>query len=434
MVRVFYISVLTLLTLMVCGQSITKTFPLKWKRKIGITTYRTNIIEEDGYIYVGSNGNDANSDLDDLDGVYKIEAKTGKITESYGAQIMGDNDVTGIGLYEGKLYFGTDSYYFYCFDEKTGEELWKFRTPYDVESVPVISDLDNDGKSEVVFCVQHNGVYCLNADNGSVKWMLDSISSHQGNVAPLVVDCNNDGVLDVVCGFRGRPNSDKLAGFKMAHYGDYIMALNGENGMPIWSAPTGAGVHASPFLFEESGEKRIATLDSYGEFQVLDLKGVVIKSIGFGYSKYMSPVMFEGYLLLADYWIYIGDDAFEKQENGFNKLIDEKSPTHSGTMEGAQSATALVADVLGLGTQQFISVSESGDLYISDKNGKALKELEFPGGAEATPLIKDVDGDGKLEILIASLDGYLYCYETNSTGEVFYGQFRWVNSNAPIQP
>jgi outer membrane protein assembly factor BamB len=159
-------------------------FPIKWKSKIGITTYRTNILEEDGFIYIGSNGLNANSKNDNQDGVFKIKAKNGKIVNSYQSQFLGDNDVTAIALKDGKLYFGTDNYYFYCFDEKTGQELWKFRTPYDVESAPSIADLDNDGKDEVVFCVQQNGVYCLNTEDGSEKWKLDSLSSHAGNVAP----------------------------------------------------------------------------------------------------------------------------------------------------------------------------------------------------------------------------------------------------------
>lgn len=432
MVRLIYISLLALMGFGVSAQNITGTFPLKWKTKIGITTYRTNILEENGNVYVGSNGVDANADFDKMDGVYQINAKTGKINQTYKSQLLGDNDATGIALFEDRLFFGTDNYYFYCFDPNSGEELWKFKTPYDVESVPVITDLDGDSKAEVVFCVQGYGVYCLNAEDGAVKWVLDSISSHQGNVAPLVVDCNEDGVLDVVCGFRGAPNSTKTAGFKMAHYGDYLMALNGKSGHPIWGKSTGAGIHASPFLFKESGETRIASLDAYGEFQVLNLKGELIKDMGFGYNQYMSPVMYKENLLLSDYQIYLGDDAYEMQDNGFNKFIDEKSVSFSGTLSGATSATTVVADVLGTGEQQFISVSESGDMYISDESGATLKKMTFPKGAEATPLVKDVDGDGKLEILIASLDGYLYCYDTKSSGSVYYGQFRWSNNNMPI--
>lgn len=410
---------------------IKKMFPLKWKQSIGITTYRTNVIEENGFVYIGSNGNNANSDNDAKDGVYKLDAKTGKLITKYQAQILGDNDVTGIALKDGKLYFGTDNYYFYCFDEKTGVELWKFKTPYDVESVPVVTDLDADGSDEVVFCVQHHGLYCLDASSGNTVWILDSISSHQGNVAPLVVDCNGDGVFDVISAFRGMPESNALAGFKMAHYGDYLLAINGKNGLPIWQKSSGAGIHSSPFLFEEDGTYQIATLDSYGEFQILDLAGNMLKAVGFGYDKYMSPVIYEGWLLLSDYQIYLGNDAFELQEDGFNKLLDEKATEYEGKLTGTCSATTLVADVLGKGEQQFLSVSESGELYITNLKGENLAYLKLSAGAEATPLIKDVDGDGKLEILIACLDGSIYCFETNSQGSVNYGQFRWNNNNQP---
>jgi hypothetical protein len=92
----------------------------------------------------------------------------------------------------------------------------------------------------------------------------------------------------------------------------------------------------------------------------------------------------------------------------------------------------MVADILDLGSQQFISVSESGNMIIRSESGKVLKNISFPGGAEASVFIKDIDGDGLLEIIIASLDGNLYCYDTKSKGEVFYGQFRWNNQNVPL--
>jgi outer membrane protein assembly factor BamB len=431
MVRI--ISILIVVLAMMTGfsqKSINDVFKLKWKSKVGYTTYRTNIIEESGSIFVGSNGNDLNSDLDNLDGVIQIEAKTGKREFIYKSQLLGDNDVTGIALKNGMLYFGTDNYYFYCFDINTQNEVWKFKTPYDVESVPVIADLNSDGKDEVVFCVQHNGMYCLDASSGNPVWILDSISSHQGNVAPLVVDCNNDGVLDVIGGFRGMPNSSKTAGFKMAHYGDYLLAINGKDGTPIWSKSSGAGIHASPFLFKESGEKRIVSIDAYGELQVLNLKGELIKDMGFGYNMYMSPVMFEKSLLLADFRMDFGDEHFERTENGFNKFQTGEASENSAELKGNLSASALVADVLGTGEHQYISVSEEGEMSIMTKNGD-FQKIKIPSGSEATPLIKDVDGDGYLEILISSLDGYLYCYETKSKGDVFYGQFRWNNKNLP---
>lgn len=412
-------------------EELNEFFPLKWKTEIGITTYRTNIIEEDGFIFVGSNGKNANSDNDELDGVHQLEVKTGKLVQSFQSQFLGDNDVTGIALKEGKIYFGTDNFYFYCFDINNGKELWKYRTPYDVESAPCIADLDGDGKDEIIFCVQKNGMYCLNAEDGSEKWVLDSISSHDGNVSPLIIDCNGDGILDVIGGFRGMPKNSKLAGFKMDHYGDYLLALSGDDGQPIWSKSTGAGIHASPYIYIENGERRIVSLDAYGELQILNLKGELIKDMEFGYNKFMSPVMYGTRVCIASFIDDLSDSLYQIQENGFNKYIGNNPDDLDLKLKDKKSATTVIADVRGNGLFQFLAINESGILAMVNEDGSELEYFTFPAGAEATPLIKDIDGDGKLEILIASLDGNLYCYQTNSSGKVYYGQFRWNNLNVP---
>lgn len=124
---------------------VTTEFPLKWKTKIGITTYRTNMILHDGLLYISSNGKNRDSRLDELDGVYAIDPKTGAVKATYKVPFAGDNDVTGISIADNKLFFGTDNYYFFCFDLKTGRELWKRPLPYDVESAPVNADFDRDG-------------------------------------------------------------------------------------------------------------------------------------------------------------------------------------------------------------------------------------------------------------------------------------------------
>ncbi len=405
----------------------TSQFPLQWKTQIGVTTYRTNMLFHKGLIYIGSNGIARDNRNDKLDGVYAIDPKTGKVKTTYKVPFAGDDDVTGISIADNKLFFGTDNYYFFCFDLDSGQELWKYPLPYDVESVPAVEDFNGDGAKDVSFSVEGFGFYALNGQDGSVIWQQDSISSHSGNVPSLLVDVNGDGVKDIVNAGRGAANSDEIDGFKMAHYGDYHFALDGKTGGLLWLRETGAGVHTAPFLFTENGQQRIALLDSYGEFQVVDLQGNLLSHSGFGYGWFSSPVMTrDQHLLIGRYGMVYNDGVLESTEEYPVPYPGDKAVLNSVKMEDQViSATTMVADVLGKGTVQGIGVTEQGLLFIMKTDGTELMKLKLPGkGAEASVFVADTDGDGKLEILVADLDGYLYCFGTNSKGKVELGGFK----------
>lgn len=412
-------------------------FPVQWKTKIGVTTYRTNIVFRDGSIFIGSNGLDRNSRLDSLDGVFKLDGKTGKIQKQYASPLAGDNDVTGVAVDGNRLYCGSDNYDFYCYDVKTGVELWKFQTEYDVESAPVLADFNGDGKKDVFFSVEQHGFYALNGIDGSILWKNDSISSHNGNSAGLAVDINGDGVLDIISAVRGMPNTDALAGFKMAHYGDYHVAINGKNGQFLWICETGAGINSSPFLTKIGGTKYIAGLDTYGEFHLIDFNGKSVFANNFGYGHYMSPVISsKGMLCIGSSVIDINENVWAqyeyedyegnpvkyysfKEETDFldyNKVLEK--------VEGPTTASPVIADVMGRGVCQVLEPTEDGYISMIDENGKNPKVYKLPAGCEASLLVVDVDGDGKLEILVADLQGYLTCYSTNSKGKVDVSGFR----------
>lgn len=407
---------------------VTSQFPLQWKTKIGVTTYRTNMVYHNGLIYIGSNGESRDKLIDDLDGVYAIDPKSGAIKATYKVPFAGDNDVTGIAIADNKLFFGTDNYYFFCFDLSSGQELWKSPREYDVESAPVCEDVNTDGKKDVIFSVEGYGFYALNGVDGSQIWAQDSISSHNGNVPSLLIDINGDGVKDIVNAGRGAANSDEIDGFKMAHYGDYHIALNGKNGRLLWLRETGAGVHTSPYVYTVNGQQRVALLDCYGEFQVVDLQGNLLSKVGLGYGWFTSPVMTtDGHLIVGRFGIEYTDDVLETNENNPIPYPGSKADSYNVAMDDEQiiSATTMIGDVLGKGTQQAIGVTERGIMFIMSTEGKELMKLKLPGkGAEASVFIQDVDSDGKLEILVADLDGNLYCFSTNSKGKVEHGAFR----------
>lgn len=412
-----------------------KTFPLQWKTKIGFTTYRTNMIFYKGDIYIGSNGNDRNGRVDEMDGTVCLDAKTGKIKRLMVSPMAGDNDVTGIAVDDDKLYCGSDNFDFYCYDLGSGKELWKYAVPGDVESVPVLADFNGDGKKDVFFSVEGHGFYALNGLNGDLIWNNDSISSHNGNTAACAVDVNQDGVMDLITAVRGAPNSYALDGFKMAHYGDYHVAIDGKNGEFLWIAETGAGINSSPCLINFEGKQCVSVIDTYGEYHLLNLDGTELFQSNFGYDTFMSPVVnSKGILFLGPYCIdlssqYWSSEVRTNEETGETKTVTFFSGDHEGYEamtrdEGPWSASTVIADVYGNGKQEALTISEAGDVVIFEESGKTSKTYRVPAGAEASLFIKDIDGDGKLEILIADNDGYLSCYSTNSKGKAENGSFR----------
>lgn len=400
-------------------------FPVKWQAKIGVSTYRTNMVFHEGKIFIGSNGEDRNFKNDELDGVYEIDAKTGKILHHYQIPFLGDNDVNGVAIGDGKLFFGTDNYYFFCFDLKTKKEIWKFNTFYDIESVPQLADLNGDNILDVFFSVQEDYFYALNGASGELIWKNIDLSAYAGNVSALKYDLNNDGVFDFLTSGRGNANSDKVDGFKMAHYGDYNIAINGKTGETLWAAETGAGVHASPMIFKNGKQMEFAFLDCYGDFRTYNNQGKLIRYVNFGYDNFSSPSLSKDeFLVIGRGSLEFNSKAFYKKHDTLPFYITNEAKYESNPVEGRVSATTLIADVLATGSDQLIGVSEDGIVFISKTNGKKIENFKIPAGAEASIFIQDIDGDKFIEILIADLDGNLTCYKTKSKASPTVGKFR----------
>jgi outer membrane protein assembly factor BamB len=417
-------------------QEITEEFPLKWKVKIGVTTYRTNMVFHEGNIYVGSNGEDRNAKLDKLDGVYKVDAKLGTINHHFQTQLLGDNDVNGVVIGNGRIYFGGDDRHFYCFDLETKNEIWKRHVGFEVESCPVLADMNGDEKLDVIFNAEGSGLTVLDGITGKLIWFNDTITNHSGNMTPAVLDLNGDGTPDVVTAGRGKPNSSKIDTWKMSHYGDYHFALDGKTGNLVWVQESGAGIHASPCIRVKDQVITIAGLDAYGELTYIDHKGNQIFGASYGYDCFSSPILSKNDRLIVGSKNTISVTGIAPEyilthEEG-HTYITEDAPYKSIEMGGKLSATPVVADILGNGKLQMIVADESGNLVIADEDANELKRFKLTAGAEASCYIGDIDQDGQLELLVADLDGYLSCYDTKSAGEVFWGSYRGNKLNTGV--
>lgn len=131
-------------------------FPLKWKAKIGLSTFRTTLMYANGRVFAPSNGDSLGSLMDSSDGVYVINGKTGQIEKHIITGKGGDLDVNGIAIYGDRLFFGNDNNEFFSFNLQ-GESNWSISVNGDVEGAPAITDFDDDGQPDVVVATEAGG-------------------------------------------------------------------------------------------------------------------------------------------------------------------------------------------------------------------------------------------------------------------------------------
>ncbi|MCU0440031.1 MAG: PQQ-like beta-propeller repeat protein [Raineya sp.] len=440
------------------AQNIETVFPLKWKTKIGQTTYRTNILFNKNKIWVGSNGYTfVKNRVDDLDAVFSIDPKTGNILEkiipAWDTKEEPDTDINGIAIEGNKLYFATDAHILYCYDMVQKDFLWQYNAPSanfgdnygNIESCPLLIDLNNDAEKDIVITVRGRGIVALNGKNGKPLW-VNILSESDGAYlcSPVSVDVNNDKIPDIISGGWGLGTEDgENAGVNESH----LYALDGKNGKIIWEFNLGSGLKSSPVIVKKGQRTAIMVATTYSLVYMLGLDGKVLYGVDFqlpdkepyygGISGlYGTPVITpnETMLIGSSWWSSDQDGLWIAHllkanltgEEGV-KFVDKN--VRRFYTANRISASAVVGNITNKNWQIAIP-TEKGELLIYDEKTRSLERLKMPSGAECTPFLGDIDGDKKLELLIASYDGYLYCYELSvKKAKVFIGQFRQNNTN-----
>ncbi len=412
-------------------------FPLKWKTKIGGTTFKTNFVLHEGLLIVGSNGEHYRDwRIDKNSGVYFIDPTNGKILHRVADEGYGDMDVNGIVAENGRIFFGNDNEEFLCYDT-CGRQIWRVPVSGDVEAEPVLLDIDCDGTSEIIFGTETGEVAALDSRNGKAIWSFKIkdfngwnktdnrflfkigayVSNGRGFVSrPAVMDLNYDDVPDLI--FNCRDN--------------YTYAINGENGNLLWKFDHGEiwFLGNSPVTVQNGTRKNIYVLqnrrDKKGRDQLhfvqLNEKGILqeIYSSTWNCSVNYAPVLDANRLLSA-----ISDSlvSINIQSGSLTKFGISNSPffrNDNGFYKYYRVITArpLLFDILNSGDEQLIIVDEYGTLQVLDATSfQTLKVHSLSSGTETTPFIADIDDDGKLEMLISCYDGYFYCFSLkNSTG------------------
>jgi outer membrane protein assembly factor BamB len=384
------------------------TFTLKWKKRIGVTTFRSPILYHQNQVIIGSNGSKFDSVRDSFDGLYQLDSSTGKKVHHLISDQIGDRDVTGVALSRKAIYFGNDENQLVSISWN-GTVNWAISLAGDIESTPALEDIDSDGIPDILVGDESGSFYAINGKTGAILWSFQAEykphftypESRSFFSSAALTDINKDGVKDCVIGNR---NGD-------------VYAFNSKTGDLFWEYRTKhpSGIYSSPTI--RNGKIYIA--ETYSTLYVLSLNGKLIKSII--RKKGTPPDLFSSPIVDENETIAIGVSS-KKGSNGVWFVF--KDETQLFVPIGKVSATPLLADILGLGYKQFIVITENGKLVCFDSKGKIVGTFNLSKGSETTPLIADIDLDGYLEIVLATKDQFISCYDTTSRGPVAWGSFR----------
>lgn len=428
-------------------ESIEKKLHLKWKANIGLTTFRTNMMLANGALLIGSNGNSRSSIHDDKDGLYLLDPQTGNTKLRIQPDMVGDTDVNGMAVSDGHIFFGNDNGHVYCYDFE-GKELWKTTIDGDIEGSPALTDLNGDGKDDVVVATENSDAYtgevvAIDGTNGKRLWTFKPPQGYF-TASPALYDGSGDFIDDIYIGTGGSP---------------WFYAIDGKTGKEMWSFHTkstagfvdGSAVHASALAYtingtdDFGGETYIVATECYGMVHYLTpQQGKWVKYFGTSIGAFSSPIFGPmGSAVNGASWGSNGNIdislAYEEQgwEDAPYKELKPMALTNpyliNADKAAKTSASAVVADILNEGHPQFIIADEQGKMQLIGETGTILQEFNLPAGVEATAFVADIDKDGKLELLVACLNGYLYCYDTDApASKVVWGQFRGDNKNKGI--
>ncbi len=138
-----------------------------------------------------------------------------------------------------EIVVGSTNSYVYAFD-CDGKKRWEFKTGGEVNSTAAIADINNDGKKEIIIGSDDSKLYALSSD-GKVIWNFDTGYPIKSRI--IVEDFNNDNNKEIVFGCED----------------NNVYALDNRGNL-LWKYPTEGGV---------SGAVGIGDLNNDGETKIV---------------------------------------------------------------------------------------------------------------------------------------------------------------------
>jgi len=276
---------------------------------------------------------------------------------------------------------------------------WSYYTGAPVFGSAAAADLDKDGKYEIVFTTYTNDgkLHCLNAESGTPRWVYDIGGC--GDVAPLIVDVDNDDTLDVIANGSCNPT---------------LFCVNGYTGQLKWSVPSGGG-DSPPTAHDMDNDGTLEILfgNFNGQLRIVNAEnGTTDKIIQVdpnGYAVQTEPTLVDcnndGRLdiIMANHWningLFVYAFDYVTEDTLWTDVTYDTSATYNAYHGGA------VADIDGNGDMEYVIGSNNGLVRAFNvQDGSILWTRTILKSCMSGISIADLSGDGDLEVVVCNND------------------------------
>ncbi len=270
---------------------------------------------------------------------------------------------------------------------------------------PAISDLDSDGKLDVVVTLISKAgfqVYCLNGANGTEKWTSKVLSPGSNTVmsSPAILPQGDP------CWRRTSARTGSAHTWVYAATGSVFSALSGQNGEQVWSYASKTPLVSSPAVGDVDGDGVADVVFGEGKDVVClnAISGKPVWRYETGAHVYSSPALGsrERATRFRRDWPMFRHDV---QRTGFYGYASGPLGVYAGSDDGYLH---LIDGRTGQGIDRF-SV-RFPDLIIQSGNHGPLKFL-------SSPSLADIDGNGTLEAVFTLVDR-VWCIEDLGSASV----------------
>jgi hypothetical protein len=274
----------------------------------------------------------------------------------------------------------------HCF-ETDGSLKWRNYplSQHGAQGRPVVIDIDNDSRCEVIYSASDLGVVCI-MDNRTIKWTyFDTAYGDSYRDAFCIADLDNDGSFEIV----------------VATQAGYIICLN-STGQLLWSFKDESSSPISELAISDLDGDNVLEIVFCGSFRT-----VCLSNEGNLKWRYTFPVSSYEHIAIGN----LNPNKTTKEilvnsNTRFYCLSNDGNLIRNGEVSFSSThfTEPLLVDLDNDDIMEIIIGNEKGIFMCLDRYLNLRWSYDTRASIWHPPSVVDINGDGKLEILVVSTD------------------------------